>query len=67
MRLFVSETFEVAMREHRALVAAAEARDADLAQRLLIAHLDRTERTVREGFGEHAASLRETDSREPTS
>jgi DNA-binding GntR family transcriptional regulator len=57
VRLFVTETFEVAMREHRELVAAAEAGDADLARRLLIDHLDRTERTVRDGFGEHAAAV----------
>ena len=56
VRLFVTETFETAMVEHRALVAAAEAGDADLTQRLLLEHLDRTERTVREGFGAHAAA-----------
>jgi DNA-binding GntR family transcriptional regulator len=57
VRLFVNETFETAMHEHRALVAAAATGDADLTQRLLIAHLDRTERTVREGFGAHVAGL----------
>jgi DNA-binding GntR family transcriptional regulator len=57
VRLFVRETFEAAMVEHRKLVAAAEAGDADRAQRLLVAHLDRTERTVRAGFGEHTAAL----------
>ena len=57
VRLFVRETFETAMVEHRALVAAAEAGDADLTQRLLLEHLDRTERTVREGFGAHAAAI----------
>jgi DNA-binding GntR family transcriptional regulator len=62
VRLFVTETLDTAMREHRALVAAAEARDADLAQRLLIEHLDRTERTVRRGFGEHAAASDDPDS-----
>jgi DNA-binding GntR family transcriptional regulator len=57
VRIFVSETYELAMQEHRALVAAAEGRDPELAHRLLIAHLDRTERTVRIGFGEHLAAL----------
>jgi DNA-binding GntR family transcriptional regulator len=55
VRLFVSETFKNAMREHRELVDAAEARDATRAGRLLLAHLDQTERTVRSGFGAHVA------------
>jgi DNA-binding GntR family transcriptional regulator len=57
VRLFVSETYADAMREHRELVGAAEARDADRAQSLLIAHLDTTERTVRAGFGDRSSEL----------
>jgi DNA-binding GntR family transcriptional regulator len=50
VRIFVSQTFQGAMREHRALAAAARRGDAEQTQRLLIAHLNRTEDTVRKGF-----------------
>lgn len=53
VRIFVSATVARAMREHRGLVAAAESGDAALTEQLLIAHLDGTERTVREAFREH--------------
>ena len=50
VRLFVSTTVEEAMRDHRALLAACAARDAERAETILRRHLDRTELTVRRAF-----------------
>jgi DNA-binding GntR family transcriptional regulator len=52
VRLFVSTFGPVddALSQHRGLVAACEARDADALYERLIEHLDLTERTVREGY-----------------
>lgn len=50
VRLFVSATLEEAMRDHRELLAASEARDPDRAEKILLRHLDRTEQTVRSAF-----------------
>jgi len=50
VRLFVSTTVEEAMRDHRQLLAACEARDAGRAETILRRHLDRTELTVRRAF-----------------
>ena len=50
VRLFVSTTVEDAMRDHRQLLAACEARDAGRAETILRRHLDRTELTVRRAF-----------------
>lgn len=50
VRLFVSATFDDAMRDHRELLAACEARDDERAERILRLHLDRTELVVRQAF-----------------
>ncbi len=50
VRLFVSETLEDAMADHRELLACCERRDGDGASDLLRRHLDRTESAVREAF-----------------
>lgn len=50
VRLFVSATFDDAMRDHRELLAACEARDDEHAERILRLHLDRTELVVRQAF-----------------
>jgi DNA-binding GntR family transcriptional regulator len=50
VRLFVNETVDEAMRDHRELAAACQARDAGAVVRLLESHLDRTEGVVRRGF-----------------
>ena len=50
VRLFVSETLDRAMREHRELAAACRARRADRVEEVLLRHLDRSERTIREGL-----------------
>lgn len=50
VRLFVSATFDDAMRDHRDLLAACEARDDELAAEILRRHLDRTEAVVRQAF-----------------
>jgi DNA-binding GntR family transcriptional regulator len=50
VRLFVSETLADAMRDHRDLLAACEARDAERAEQILRLHLDRTELAVRRAF-----------------
>lgn len=50
VRLFVSTTLHDAMRDHRELLAACEARDDERAERILRLHLDRTELAVRQAF-----------------
>ena len=50
VRLFVSETIDDAMRDHRELVAACKKCDADRAEKILRRHLDRTELAVRKAF-----------------
>jgi len=50
VRIFVSETINDAMRDHRELVAACKKRDADRAERILRRHLDRTELAIRKAF-----------------
>jgi len=50
IRLFVSETVDDAMRDHRELLACCEQRDAERAEELLRLHLDRTELAVRQAF-----------------
>jgi DNA-binding GntR family transcriptional regulator len=50
VRLFVSATIDDAMRDHRELLAACEARDDELAEQILRRHLDRTEAVVRQAF-----------------
>jgi DNA-binding GntR family transcriptional regulator len=66
VRLFVTETVDVAMRDHRDLAVACEARDAAAVERLLLRHLDRTERTVRRGLLAPAAeSAAEADGAKP--
>jgi DNA-binding GntR family transcriptional regulator len=50
VRLFVSETLDDAMRDHRQLLACCETRDGEQAARLLRLHLDRTESAVRRAF-----------------
>src|SRR4051812_42054153 len=50
VRLFVTETVERAMREHRGLVTACERGEPERVRELLVAHLDRTQKTVREGL-----------------
>jgi DNA-binding GntR family transcriptional regulator len=50
VRLFVSETVDDAMRDHRALLGYCEQRDGAGAAELLRRHLDRTELTVRQAF-----------------
>ena len=50
VRLFLSETIDDAMRDHRELLAACEARDDELAEEILRRHLDRTEAVVRQAF-----------------
>ena len=50
IRLFVSETVDDAMRDHRELLACCEQRDAARAEELLRLHLDRTELAVRQAF-----------------
>jgi DNA-binding GntR family transcriptional regulator len=50
VRLFVSETVERAMREHRGLVAACERGEPERVRELLVAHLDRSQRTIRNGL-----------------
>jgi DNA-binding GntR family transcriptional regulator len=50
IRLFVSETVDDAMRDHRELLASCEQRDAGRAAELLRLHLDRTELAVRQAF-----------------
>jgi DNA-binding GntR family transcriptional regulator len=50
VRLFVSETVDDAMEDHRELYACCERRDGAHARDLLRRHLDRTEFAVREAF-----------------
>jgi DNA-binding GntR family transcriptional regulator len=50
VRLFVSATFDDAMRDHRELLAACEAGDDERAEEILRRHLDRTELAVRQAF-----------------
>lgn len=50
VRIFVSETVDDAMRDHRELLACCEKLDAARAAELLRVHLDRTELAVRQGF-----------------
>jgi DNA-binding GntR family transcriptional regulator len=50
VRLFVSETVDRAMREHRGLVTACERGQPERVRELLLAHLDRSERTIRNGL-----------------
>ena len=50
VRLFVSETVDDAMRDHRALLDCCEQRDGAGAAELLRRHLDRTELAVRKAF-----------------
>ena len=50
VRLFVSETLDDAMRDHRELLACCVERDAARAEKLLRRHLDRTELAVRQAF-----------------
>jgi DNA-binding GntR family transcriptional regulator len=50
VRIFVSETIDDAMRDHRELLAACKKRDADRAEKILRRHLDRTELAVRNAF-----------------
>ncbi len=50
VRLFVIETVDEAMRDHRDLAAACGARDASAVEKVLLRHLDRTESTVRRGL-----------------
>jgi DNA-binding GntR family transcriptional regulator len=50
VRLFVSETVDDAMADHRELLVCCEDRAADRAADLLRRHLDRTELAVREAF-----------------
>lgn len=51
VRLFVSETVDDAMSDHRQLLACCEKRDGERAARVLRSHLDRTESAVRQAFG----------------
>jgi DNA-binding GntR family transcriptional regulator len=57
VRLFVAKTVDDAMRDHRELLAACEARDDEHAGRILRRHLDRTELAVRQAFVPAEASL----------
>jgi DNA-binding GntR family transcriptional regulator len=57
IRLFVSATFDDAMRDHRELLTACEARDEEGAEEILRRHLDRTELAVRTGFVPTGQSL----------
>jgi len=59
VRLFVSATLADAMRDHRELLAACEARDEKRAEQILRLHLDRTELAVRQAFvpGEQSPDL----------
>jgi DNA-binding GntR family transcriptional regulator len=50
VRLFVAQTVDDAMRDHRELLAACEARAAERAEEVLRLHLDRTEQAVRHAF-----------------
>jgi DNA-binding GntR family transcriptional regulator len=50
VRLFVSETLDRAMREHRELAAACRARRPDRVEAVLLRHLDRSERAIRQGL-----------------
>ncbi len=50
VRLFVSATFDDAMRDHRELLGACEAGDDERAEEILRRHLDRTELAVRRAF-----------------
>ena len=50
VRLFVSETVDDAMADHRELLVCCEQRDGASAAELLRRHLDRTELAVREAF-----------------
>ena len=50
VRLFVSETVDDAMRDHRELLGCCEQRDGAGAAELLRRHLDRTELAVRQAF-----------------
>lgn len=50
VRLFVSETVDDAMDDHRELLVCCEQRDGGRAAQLLRLHLDRTELAVREAF-----------------
>ncbi len=66
VRLFVTETVDEAMRDHRDLAAACAARDADAVEKLLLRHLDRTESTVRRGLlAPRAESAAESDGATP--
>lgn len=53
VRIFVSETIEDAMRDHRELLDACVTHDGDRAHAILMRHLDRTEQAVRNGFVPH--------------
>lgn len=50
VRLFVSDTVDDAMSDHRELLACCERRDGALAEEILRRHLDRTELAVRQAF-----------------
>jgi DNA-binding GntR family transcriptional regulator len=50
VRLFVSETLDRAMREHRELAAACRARSPERVEAVLLRHLDRSERVIGEGL-----------------
>jgi DNA-binding GntR family transcriptional regulator len=50
VRLFVSETLDDAMDDHRVLLQCSEQRDGGLAAEVLRRHLDRTELAVRQAF-----------------
>jgi DNA-binding GntR family transcriptional regulator len=56
VRLFVSETLDDAMADHRELVACCERRDGSGAADLLRSHLDRTELAVRRAFAPAATT-----------
>jgi DNA-binding GntR family transcriptional regulator len=50
VRIFVSETIDDAMRDHRELLTACKKRDGDRAEKILRRHLDRTELAIRKAF-----------------
>jgi DNA-binding GntR family transcriptional regulator len=50
VRLFISETIDDAMSDHRELFACCESRDGARAEAIIRRHLDRTELAVRQGF-----------------
>jgi DNA-binding GntR family transcriptional regulator len=56
VRLFVSETLDRAMQEHRELAAACRTRLPDRVEEVLLRHLDNSERAIREGLQRSAAA-----------